>query len=61
MINLIYWMAKNQMTIADLAEKSGLGTATIYRIKQGLTKPTPKTIGKLAVAFGCDVKELQNT
>jgi transcriptional regulator with XRE-family HTH domain len=58
MINLFYWMAKTEMTSKELAEKSGLHENTITDIKKGRSKPNPRTIGRLAKAFGVDVAEL---
>lgn len=45
-------------SIEQLARISGVSSAQISRIENGLTTPTVDTICKLAKALGCDVCEL---
>lgn len=46
------------MTQRELAEKSGVGVATIARIEKTKHQPTFRTIKRLAVALGVDPSEL---
>lgn len=46
------------MTQRELAEKSGLGVATIARIEKSKHRPTFRTIKRLAAALGVDPSEL---
>lgn len=45
-------------SIGQLAKASGVSTAQISRIENGLTMPTIETLCRLAKALGCDVCEL---
>ena len=45
-------------SIGDLAKSSGVSTAQISRIENGLTMPTIETLCRLAKALGCDVCDL---
>ena len=43
---------RNDMTIQDLAESSGVSSNMISRIERGLTTPSVEIIVKLANSFG---------
>ena len=47
-------------SIGQLAKASGVSTAQISRIENGLSMPTIETLCRLAKALGCDVCELSN-
>lgn len=51
-------MANNCMTAEMLSAKAGVSAITITRIKNGLQRATPATIGKIAKALGVRVEEL---
>jgi|GEM_PF-2010502 len=51
-------MAKACLDVNELAEKSGVPTATLVQVKGGRQSPRPKTIGKLARALNVPVEEL---
>jgi len=46
------------LTQRELAEKSGVGVATIARIEKGTRHPTFRTIKRLAAALGVEPSEL---
>lgn len=46
------------LTQRELAEKSGVGVATIARIEKSKHQPTFRTIKRLAAALGVDPSEL---
>jgi len=46
------------MTQRELAEKSGVGVATIARMEKSKHQPTFRTIKRLAAALGVDPSEL---
>ncbi len=46
------------MTQRELAEKSGVGVATIARVEKGKHQPTFRTIKRLPAALGVDPAEL---
>jgi len=46
------------MTQRELAEKSGVGVATIARVEKSKHQPTFRTIKRLAAALGVDPSEL---
>lgn len=46
------------LTQRELAEKSGVGVATIARVEKGKHQPTFRTIKRLAAALGIDPSEL---
>lgn len=46
------------MTQRELAEKSGVGVATIARIEKSKHQPAFRTIKRLAAALGVDPSEL---
>ena len=46
------------LTQRELAEKSGVGVATIARIEKGTRRPTFRTIKSLAAALGVEPSEL---
>lgn len=50
-------LAKNQITIKDLANKSGLHVATLRRVARGKVF-TPLTVGKIARALDVEVVDL---
>ena len=51
-------MAKKQVNIKELAEKSGLCANSISCFFSGRRKPTVKSLGKLAGGLGVDVTEI---
>lgn len=51
-------MASKMLTAKMLAEKSGVSDVTITRVKNGIQKPKPVTIGKLAKALEVGVTEI---
>lgn len=51
-------MARECLSVNDLAEKSGLGRTTVSKIVNGKQKPTTKSLGLLAKALNVDVKEI---
>lgn len=51
-------LARNCMTITELSKRSGVSYVTIHRFKNGTQDPTPKTVGKLAIALGVSVEHL---
>ena len=46
------------MTQRELAEKSGVGVATIARVEKSKHQPTFRTIKRLAAALGVDPSDL---
>ena len=46
------------LTQRELAEKSGVGVATIVRIEKGTHSPTFRTIKRLAAALGVEPSEI---
>lgn len=50
-------LAKRQLSITDLAEKSGISKTTLHNIKNG-AYAIPKTVGKISEALNVDVTEL---
>jgi len=46
------------LTQHELAEKAGVGIATIARIEKGTRRPTFRTIKRLAAALGVEPSEL---
>jgi len=42
----------------DLAQRAGVGEATISRIEQGRVRPRPSTLRKLAAALGVAPEKL---
>lgn len=51
-------IAEKCISNIELAKLTGLGEATITRIKKGVQKPTLKTIGLLAKALEVSVTDL---
>lgn len=49
---------KKDYSIGKLAKLSGVSTAQISRIENGLTIPTIETLCRLAKALDCDVTDL---
>lgn len=49
---------KNNMTVRDLADISGVGKTTINRIENGLGNPTVEVICQLAIALNCSPHNL---
>ena len=61
-MKLIFFKKKLDLTNEDIAQKSGLPTATISRICSGKTKePKGETIRKIAIAMGLKVDDLLGT
>lgn len=46
------------LTMEELAEKSGVGRNTIWRLENGKMGGQPRTIRKLAAALGVEPEEL---
>ena len=46
------------LTQRELAEKSGVGVATIARVEKGIRQPTFRTIKRLAAALGVEPADL---
>ena len=44
--------------IAELQRRAGLSGTTVYKIRNRQQKASMKTIGKLALALGCDPQDL---
>lgn len=51
-------LARECVSMKELAEKSGVDVVTLARINKGKQTPRPQTIGKIAKALNCDVAEL---
>jgi transcriptional regulator with XRE-family HTH domain len=54
-------MKKRKLSVADLAEKSGLSETYIRILLAGSKSPTLRTLEKLATALGVTVGELLDT
>lgn len=50
--------ARACLSVNDLAEKTGLGRATISKTINGVTKPSVKSAGLIAKALNVDVTEI---
>ncbi|MFL0194814.1 helix-turn-helix domain-containing protein [Clostridium sp. WILCCON 0269] len=50
--------AKSCLSVNELAEKSGLGRATVSKIINGASTPSIKSVGLLAKALNVDVTEI---
>lgn len=46
------------LTQAELAERAGIALETVSRIEQGHTRPTIRTLDKIAGALGIPVRDL---
>jgi transcriptional regulator with XRE-family HTH domain len=46
------------LTLASVAQRSGLSTAHVSRIESGIANPTLRTLAQLATALGCAVADL---
>ncbi len=51
-------MANKQISLLNLSKDSGVSSTTICRIQRGEGSCKPATVGKIAKALNCDVKEL---
>lgn len=51
-------MAKKQINVGELAEKSGLSANSISSFFSGRRNPCVKSLGKLAKGLGVEVEEL---
>ena len=51
------FMARKELTIAELAERCELSRQRVSRIFNS-KNVTPKTAGKIARALGCDIMEI---
>lgn len=51
-------MASKVVTSKRLSEVSGLSETTLARIKNGIQKPKPITIGKIAKALEVEILEI---
>ncbi len=52
--------AKSGLTLAELAEKSGVDQATISLAENGRRHPYPATLAKLADALGCKFEDFED-
>lgn len=50
-------LAKNCITVLEVAEQCGVSRNIFLRINKGL-EMLPRTVGKIAKALNCDVTEL---
>ena len=57
-VKLIIAMANKGLSIATLAELSGISRITLARFKSGTQKARPQTLGKLAKALDVKVEDL---
>lgn len=51
-------MAKNCLTMRELAVKAGISCDCMYKLFEGKRNPKPATIGKIAKALDVDVETL---
>lgn len=51
-------MANRLFTVKELAKRSGVSEVTITRIRNKVQKPRPLTVGKIAMALGCEIEEI---
>lgn len=51
-------MAKNQLSVKELSEKSGLSANAISSFLSGRRKPSIKSLGMLANGLSVDVEEI---
>lgn len=51
-------MANKGYSAKELSEKCGVSQITIARLKRGVQKPRPETIGKIAKALSVPVESL---
>jgi transcriptional regulator with XRE-family HTH domain len=60
MNKLAYWRAKRELSVRQLAVKSGVTPATISRLETGRIKSHLLTLGRLANALNIDLTELRD-
>ena len=51
-------LAENCLSVIDLSKQSGVSEVTLSRIRNGLQKARPQTIGKIARALDTTVENL---
>ena len=51
-------MARKQVTIKEICEKSGMPMETFKQARIGKRNPKPATVGRIAAALGVDVTEI---
>lgn len=51
-------MAKKQLNVGELSEKSGLSANSISSFFSGRRKPSIKSLGKLAAGLSVEVEEI---
>jgi len=51
-------LAKQQLSINEVCERSGLSRETFKQCRRGVRNAKPITIGKIAAALGVDVTEI---
>ncbi len=56
---LLELRAERQLSLREVEERGGPAKDVMSLTERGLNKPTPRTIGKIAVAFDMSVSELQ--
>jgi transcriptional regulator with XRE-family HTH domain len=49
---------KQNITLSELAKRSGVGKATLSRIENNLTSPSIKSLNKIAKALNMDIRKL---
>ena len=52
------WREYRGFTLRVLAAEIGISSAAVSKIETGKSHPTVATLGKLAVALGCDMEDL---
>lgn len=58
-LTLKQWMALKDVTIKELAQRSGLSEATICHIRTGKHKPNINTLQKLAAALDLKLADIK--
>lgn len=51
---------QKNMTLSELAEKSGVSAATLTHWKNGTTKPQMVALSKVVDVLGCDLSDLRD-
>lgn len=55
---LRFIMARKEVGVRELAEKAGISAAAVSRYTRGITKPSIKSLGKIANALDVEVEEI---
>nr|DAQ58772.1 MAG TPA: Regulatory protein [Caudoviricetes sp.] len=51
-------MARKEVGVRELATKASISAAAVSKCVRGITKPSIKSLGKIANALGVDVEEI---